>query len=66
MQACTRSTLAASPVGFVELCSCGSIHLGIGPLTLRIEPPAFRALAALLAAADRRLVDARPPVSGEA
>lgn len=69
MPPCARTSLACSPVGFVDLCSCGSLHLGIGPLTRRIEPPAFRALAALVAVADRRLTDAHPatlPARGDA
>lgn len=39
----------------VDLCSCGHVHLGIGPLTLRIEPEALRIIGAALSEANRRL-----------
>lgn len=54
-QDCDRETLAQSCVGFVELCSCGSVHLGIGPMTLRIEPATFERFADVIVEARQRL-----------
>lgn len=35
---CCRRTLAQSQSSRVDLCSCGHVHLSIGPVTLRLEP----------------------------
>lgn len=58
---CERETLAASCVGFVERCTCGSLHLGIGPVTIRVEPVTFLRFARLVAEAQGRL--RREPLS---
>lgn len=52
---CTQRTLAESPVGFVELCSCGSVHVGVGPITMRIDIGAFERFAAMVEEARRKL-----------
>jgi hypothetical protein len=52
---CVREPLANSNVGFVELCSCGSVHLGIGPLTIRIDPGTFEHVARMMRSAQERL-----------
>lgn len=53
---CRRDTLAESPVGSVELCSCGSVHLCVGPVSLRIDPVAFLELGKMMDVARERLL----------
>ncbi len=48
---CKRITLAQNPISLIEQCSCGSIHLTIGAITLRVQPSAFRTLATSVAEA---------------
>ena len=48
---CRRTLLAQSPVGQVEQCACGMVHLTVGPCTLRFDPDVLRAVAAMLHAA---------------
>lgn len=45
---CRRKTLAASAVGRLELCTCGTVHLLVGPVTLRFPTGAIAALRDLL------------------
>lgn len=45
---CRRTTLATSKVGRVELCSCGTAHLSIGSVTLRLPAAAIPAVRELL------------------
>ena len=52
---CHRETLAESPVGSVDLCSCGSVHLCVGPVSLRIDPQAFLELGRMVDVARERL-----------
>lgn len=40
----------------VERCGCGSIHLTIGAITLRLVPEAFAALSGILDEANHSLV----------
>jgi hypothetical protein len=47
--------LSSSAVGAVALCGCGHLHLNLQYITLRLEPAAFRELAVMLTAAQRRL-----------
>jgi hypothetical protein len=53
--ACSRETLARAGGYQVELCSCGSVYVTAGPVTLRFTPEAYRALAAVLDAGRARL-----------
>lgn len=46
---CERSVLAHGPVGRVEVCSCGMVHVCVGPVTLRLEPGAVAPLVRMLA-----------------
>ena len=55
-KSCTRRTLAASDFTRVERCSCGSVHVTIGAVTLRLASSAIPALAATLGDAARALV----------
>lgn len=43
---CARRVLAASDFMQVEQCSCGSVHLTIGAVTLRLQSTAIPSLAA--------------------
>jgi hypothetical protein len=53
---CTRRTLATGEFSMVERCSCGSVHVTIGAITLRLERAAIPSLAATLHQAARALV----------
>jgi hypothetical protein len=44
----TRRPLAQLPLGQVERCSCGVIYLTVGDITMRLNPPAWEELFALL------------------
>ncbi|HVG57488.1 MAG TPA: hypothetical protein VNA24_02980 [Hyalangium sp.] len=48
---CTRKLLAATPICTVEECECGTVHLSVGALTLRLEREALRDLQGALASA---------------
>ena len=52
---CHRRTLAASDFMLVEQCSCGSVHVTIGAVTLRLASNAIAAIAATLGDAARSL-----------
>jgi hypothetical protein len=49
----SKRTLASSGFAVIEECSCGSIHLTIGAVTLRLPPSALQPLAAALGQAAR-------------
>jgi len=49
-----RSRLAEGPVCMVEECSCGVLHLSIGPVTLRLQSDAVESMWATLGEALRR------------
>jgi hypothetical protein len=44
--ACSQTRLAESAVAAIDLCSCGTLQLHIGPLTLRLAPCALSELRA--------------------
>ncbi|MFZ5476507.1 MAG: hypothetical protein ACOZNI_06980 [Myxococcota bacterium] len=52
---CVHSDLARGPLGSVEACSCGAVHLCLGPFSLRLDPPAFLSLCDLVDRARARL-----------
>lgn len=52
---CHRRTLAASDFMLVEQCSCGSVHVTIGAVTLRLAKSALPAIAATLGDAARNI-----------
>ena len=54
--ACTRTTLASGDYVLVEQCSCGSVHVTIGAVTLRLASSAIPAIAATLGEAARAVV----------
>ncbi|MGA9523060.1 MAG: hypothetical protein WBV82_16445 [Myxococcaceae bacterium] len=45
---CWRVRVAEGPVGWVEQCSCGVLHVTVGPVSLRLEQSAAEALALML------------------
>lgn len=45
---CCRRTLAQSQSSRVDLCSCGHVHLSIGPVTLRLEPVVLQSISTVL------------------
>ena len=47
-QECRRATLARNAAGSVQRCTCGTLHLSIGPATLRLPSNALGALRDLL------------------
>lgn len=53
---CKRKTLAANDYMLVEQCTCGSVHVTIGAVTLRLSSNAIPAIAATLGEASRALV----------
>jgi hypothetical protein len=53
---CTRKLIAAGECMLVEQCSCGSVHVTIGAVTLRLASSTIPALATTLAEAARVLV----------
>lgn len=52
---CTRTLIASADHVVVEQCSCGSVHLTIGALTLRLPSTALLELAATLGDAARAI-----------
>ncbi|RKI62191.1 hypothetical protein D7X55_22345 [Corallococcus sp. AB049A] len=54
-QGCCRSVLARGPCAEVTRCSCGHIHLAVGPVTLRLEEDVLRALGHTLVEAIHQL-----------
>lgn len=57
---CQPRRLAARGPIRIDLCSCGQVHLSIGPTTVRLAQPVVRALGEALRAAIARL---EPPAS---
>ncbi len=52
--------LAERSLGTVSLCGCGTVHVGIGSVTMRLSPEAFCELVVLCrSAADQLLLQAR-------
>ncbi|WP_375759580.1 hypothetical protein [Corallococcus exercitus] len=54
-QGCCREVLARGPCAEVTRCSCGHIHLAVGPVTLRLEEDVLRALGHTLVEAIQQL-----------
>lgn len=54
-QGCCRAVLARGPCAEVTRCSCGHIHLAVGPVTLRLEEDVLRALGHTLVEAIHQL-----------
>lgn len=48
MKSCTRRTVATGEYAMVEQCTCGAVHMTIGPVTLRLAASAIGPIAATL------------------
>jgi hypothetical protein len=59
VQECRRQELSHSGFARVELCSCGSVHLTVGAVTLRLCPTALSGLASVMEEAVRELTHHR-------
>jgi len=53
---CNRRTLAVGEFAMVEQCTCGAVHVTIGPVTLRLSASAIAPIASTLSEAARGLV----------
>jgi len=53
---CSRRVLATGDFALVEECSCGSVHLTIGAVTLRLAADALPVLASVIGEAARTFV----------
>ncbi len=54
-------------LGSVSLCACGTLHVSVGAVTLRLAPEAFGQMIRMCQnAADRMLLDAATPIAGTA
>ncbi len=54
-QGCDRTVLARGPCAEVTRCSCGHIHLAMGPVTIRVEEGVLRAIGLTLTEAVQQL-----------
>jgi hypothetical protein len=45
---CEKRSLAAHEPFSVQMCDCGAVHVTAGFVTLRLEPSAYRELAAVV------------------
>jgi hypothetical protein len=55
----TRELIARGPVCQVERCACGTLHVTIGPFTLRLEPEVLASMWTTLGVAVQRIADVR-------
>ncbi len=54
-QGCGKTVLARGPCAEVTRCSCGHIHLAMGPVTIRVEEEVLRAIGMTVAEALHQL-----------
>lgn len=54
-QGCGKTVLARGPCAEVTRCTCGHLHLAMGPVTLRLEEDVLRAIGVTLVEAIQRL-----------
>ena len=59
---CRRRRLAERASFSIDECDCGAIHLTIGYVTMRLDPCAFREMAARAGFAFDRLPDQSRPI----
>ena len=59
---CRNETLARGPACKIDLCGCGTLHVSIGVLTVRLERDVFESVCETLVRALQtlRLRNARP------
>jgi hypothetical protein len=58
-QPCPRRVLSLGDFASIEECACGSVHLNVGAVTLRLQASAFAAFAAVVEEAARAHLLAR-------
>ena len=63
--ACRHRLLARGESHQITLCSCGSVHLTVRNLTLRLSPEEFSTLASSVSQAAGGLVQDPEPVSAD-
>ena len=54
-QGCGKTVLARGPCAEVTRCTCGHLHLAMGPVTLRLEEEVLRAIGLTLLEAMQQL-----------
>jgi hypothetical protein len=59
---CARHRIAERGTFSIEVCDCGIVHLTIGCLTLRLDPPAYCELADAIGESLHKLQAADKPV----
>jgi hypothetical protein len=62
-QGAHRYSLAEQGPFRIDLCACGMLHVTIGPVTVRLMPPAAQSLQGTLGEALRRLPPVDPPTA---
>lgn len=60
MGECRSTVLASGPCAEVTRCSCGHVHLSLGPLTIRLEDSVLRAVSITLDEAVTRMASPTP------
>jgi len=60
-----RQVIARGSFVLAERCSCGAVHLSVGPVCLRLDPAALPELAQVIHEAFEVLLTISPPVPGE-
>lgn len=60
-QSCKQEVLSQNNCFQINRCSCGAIHLSIGPMTIRLAPESLPELSAVLLAARAKLYDEKLP-----
>lgn len=64
MAACSRESVAHGPGCQVERCSCGTLHVTLGAVTLKMDAAMFDAVLPTLVTAAERLERERPWTEG--
>jgi hypothetical protein len=54
-QSCKQETLSQHNCFQISKCSCGVLHLSIGPMTIRLSPESIDELSAVVLAARAKL-----------
>lgn len=54
-QGCGKTVLARGPCAEVTRCTCGHLHLAMGPVTIRLEEEVLRAISLTLLEAMQQL-----------
>ncbi len=65
-QGCGKTVLARGPCAEVTRCTCGHLHLAMGPVTIRMEEEVLRATCLTLLEALQALDPSEPDTDEEA